>query len=101
MSRWSDKQDLYLCKLVKKNIINYNNLKPNYLFGVTQEHLLDFIGTGASARLAAIQRLCKKIRQLSENFAINRRRLSGELGVRVRDISYQWNCHLLTRVSFI
>ena len=75
MSRWTDKQDAALRKLVNKNIITYTNLEPNYLFEVTQEHFPDFIGTGASARNTAIQRLCKKFRQLAEEFAINGGRL--------------------------
>ena len=83
MSRWSDKQDNLLRNLVKKNLINYTNLELNYLFEVTQEHFLTFLGTGASSRSAAIQCLCKKFKLLSEEFAINGGRLSGELSVRV------------------
>ncbi len=75
MLRWTDEQDAALRKLVNKNLINYTNLKPSYLFEVTQEYFPDFIGTGASARNTAIQRLCKKFRQLAEEFAINGGRL--------------------------
>ncbi len=31
MSRWSDEQDVLLRNLVKKNLVNYTNLEPNYL----------------------------------------------------------------------
>jgi len=75
ISRWTDEQDAALRKLVNKNIITYTNLELNYLFEVTQEHFPDFIGTGASARNTAIQRLCKKFRQLAEEFPINGGRL--------------------------
>jgi hypothetical protein len=75
MSRWSDEQDVLLRNLVKKNLVNYTNLEPNYLFKVTQEHFPNFIRTGASAYSAAIQRLCKKFKLLSEEFAVNRGRL--------------------------
>jgi hypothetical protein len=54
MSCWSDEQDILLRNLIKKNLVNYTNLEPNYLFEVTQEHFPNFIGTGASARSAAI-----------------------------------------------
>ena len=75
MLRWTDEQDAALRKLVNKNLINYTNLEPNYLFEVTQEYFPDFIGTGASARNTAIQRLRKKFRQLAEEFTINGGRL--------------------------
>ena len=75
MSRWTDKQDTELRKLVSKNIITYTNLEPNYLFEVTQEHFPDFVGTGPSARNTAIQRLRKKFRQIAEEFEINGGRL--------------------------
>jgi hypothetical protein len=79
MLRWTDEQDTALRNLVCKNLINYTNLEPNYLFEVTQEYFPDFIGTGASARNTAIQRLRKKFRQLAEEFAINGGRiLTGE-----------------------
>ncbi len=78
MSRWSNKQDLFLCKLVKMNIVNYTNLKPNYLFDITQEHFPTFIGQGPTACSTAIQRLRKKLHQLIEEFVINRGMLSGE-----------------------
>jgi hypothetical protein len=54
MSRWSNEQDALLLALAKKNIVNYNNIEPDYLFDVTQEHFPNFIGTVASAHLATI-----------------------------------------------
>ena len=77
MLRWTDEQDAALRKLVNKNLITYTNLEPNYLFEVTQEYFPYFVvvGTGASARNTAIQRLRKKFRQLSEEFVINGGRL--------------------------
>ncbi len=78
MSRWSNEQDLFLCKLVKKDIVNYTNLKPNYLFDITQEHFPNFIGQGPTACSTLIQRFCKKFRQLSEEFPVNEGRLSDE-----------------------
>ncbi len=78
MSRWTNKQDSQLRHLVKKNLVTYTNLEPNYLFEVTQEHFPDFIGTGTQAQTTAIQRLCRKFQQLAKEFAINGGRLSGE-----------------------
>ncbi len=78
MSCWTDKQDLYLRKLVKKNIFNYTNLKPNYLFDVTQERFPYFIGQGPTAFSTVIQCLCKKFHELSEELAVHEGRLSGE-----------------------
>ncbi len=78
MSRWTNEQDTHLRHLVRKNIVSYTNLEPNYLFEVTQEHFPDFIGTGTHTRTTAIQRLRRKLRQLAEEFAINGGRLSGE-----------------------
>ena len=75
MSRWSSQEDLRLRQLVRRNIINYTNIEPNYLFEVTQEHFPQFIGTGPQARSTAIQRLCKKFWRLAEEFAINGGRL--------------------------
>jgi hypothetical protein len=75
MSRWSSQEDLRLRQLVRRNIINYTNIEPNYLFKVTQEHFPQFIGTGPQARSTAIQRLRKKFRRLAEEFAINGGRL--------------------------
>jgi hypothetical protein len=100
MSRWSDEQDVLLRNLLKKNLVNYTNLEPNYLFKVTQEHFPNFIGTGAAVRSAAIQRLCKKIKLLSEEFAVNGGRLLGELGVRVYGFCLHYIL-LLTPISFI
>jgi hypothetical protein len=79
MSRWSSQEDRELRELVRKNIVNYSNLEPNYLFEVTQEHFPSFIGTGPAAQSTAIQRLLKKFRRLAKEFTINRGRLlSGE-----------------------
>ena len=75
MSRWSSKEDACLRQLVCKNIVNYTNLEPNYLFKVTQEHFPQLIGRGPWARSTAIQRLCKKFWWLAEKFAINGGRL--------------------------
>ena len=98
MLRWTDEQDAALRKLVNKNLINYTNLEPNYLFEVTQEYFPDFIGTGASARNTAIQRLCKKFRQLAEEFTINGGRLlTGESFVSFVHAFYN---KLLTRLVF-
>jgi hypothetical protein len=81
---WSDEQDNLLCNLVKKNLINYTNFKPNYLLKVIQERFPNFIGTGASTHSAAVHCLHKKIKLLlSEEFAMNGGRLSGELEVRI------------------
>jgi hypothetical protein len=79
MSCWSNKQDHLLCNLIKKNIVNYTNLELNYLFKVTQEHFPNFVRQGPTACSSTIQHLCKKFHQLSEEFAINKGRLSGEL----------------------
>ncbi len=59
MSCWTNEQSNYLCNLVRKNLVNYTYLEPNYLFEVTQEHFPDFIEQGPSARNSAIQCLCK------------------------------------------
>jgi len=81
MSRWGDPQDRELRNLVRRNEINYQNLEPNYLFEVMQQHWPDFVGEGPSARNTANQRLRKKLRQLGEEFALNGGRLPGELPI--------------------
>ena len=75
MSSWINKQDSEFHQIVNKNLVNYTNLDPNYLFEVTQEHFPSFIGTGSSAGATAIQNLCKKLWQLGKEFVINGRRL--------------------------
>ena len=76
--RWTDQQDVQLRQLVRNNSINYQNLEPNYLFEVSQEFFLDFIGSGSSGRATAIQRLRKKLRRLAEEFEINGGRWLGK-----------------------
>jgi hypothetical protein len=78
MSHWTNKQSNHLRNLVRKNLVNYTNLEPNYLFKVTQEHFPNFMGRGPSARNSAIQRLHKKFWILAKEFAINGGRLLGE-----------------------
>ena len=49
MPCWADEQDRTLQNLVHKYIVNFQNIEPNYLFKVTQEHFPNFIGEGKSA----------------------------------------------------
>jgi hypothetical protein len=75
MSRWSDEQNTKLRDLVRKNIVSYTNLEPNYLFEVSQEHFPDFIVSGPNKCTTKVQCLCKKFYQLAEEFALNGGRL--------------------------
>jgi hypothetical protein len=59
----------------KEKNISYTNLKPNYLFEVSQEHFPDFIESGPNACTTTVQCLCKKFRQLAEKFALSEGRL--------------------------
>lgn len=71
MPRWSDNKDEALRKLVQKNIVDFTNNNPAYLFEVTQTYFPDFAGEGQGGRSTAIQRLRKKFRQLADEFDLN------------------------------
>ncbi len=92
MPRWSNNEDKDLRALVQRNIVNFQNTEPDYLFEVTQTYFPDFTGEGQTGRNTTTQRLRKKFWQLADEFDRNGRRWLGEF--RVLFLSLICGCRL-------
>jgi hypothetical protein len=99
MLHWSNNKDKDLQALVQRNIVNFQNTEPDYLFEATQTYFPDVTGEGQTGSNTATQCLHKKFRQIADEFDHNERRWLGEF--RVLFLSLICGCCLIKTFSCV